>query len=271
MPDPVERFTVDEATVLVYPTTAVMSQAAASRAAAILRDAIASRGSARLIVGTGSSQHAFFRALAERPNIDWDHIELFHMDEYAGMPVRHPASFRRWLDIHLAGVVRPRTVHYLAGDAADVTAECRRYASLLRSAPIDLSCIGFGENGHLAFNDPHVADFADPEAVKLVDLDERCRLQQVGEGHFAVLDAVPRTALTITCPALMSAEHVIGCVPERRKAEAVRDALEGPISPACPASLVRTHPKAVLYLDGDSAALLSRPPRAVAEAARFRP
>ena len=125
-------------------------------------------------------------------------------------------------------------------------------------SPIDVCLLGIGENGHIAFNDPHVADFHDPAVVKLVELDERCRQQQVGEGHFASLDEVPREALTLTCPALMRSRHMICCVPERRKAEAVRNALEGPVSPACPASLLRTHPRATIYLDTESASLLAR-------------
>jgi glucosamine-6-phosphate deaminase len=187
-------------------------------------------------------------------------MEIFHMDEYMGMPITHPASFRRWLNEHLVEFVNPGHVHYLAGDAPDIDGECERYGHLLRSAPIDLCIIGFGENGHIAFNDPHVADFDDPLAVKRVTLDERCRRQQWGEGQFPTLEAVPREAITVTCPVLMSTEYVIGCVPERRKAEAVRNALEGPITNRCPASGVRLHPRAALFFDIESASLLSLDP-----------
>lgn len=257
MTEPLRRFTVDEADVQIYGTTTAMGRAGAARVADILADAIATRGAARMIVGTGSSQQEFVRALVDDERLDWSYVEVFHMDEYAGMAATHSASFRRWLKTYLADYVRPRAVHYLAGDAPDLEAECERYGSLLRAAPVDVSCVGFGENGHLAFNDPHVADFTDPLAVKLVEMDERCRLQQVGEGHFLDLDHVPRSALTVTCPVLMSARHVVACVPERRKAEAVQAALEQAVSPSCPASLVRTHPRAIVYLDLESASLLA--------------
>ena len=180
------------------------------------------------------------------------------MDEYVGMPSSHPASFARWLRTHLAERVNGGTFHYLAGDAADLDAEIDRYARAMAAAPIDLCFIGFGENGHIAFNDPHEADFQDPKPIKRVKLDEKCRMQQVGEGHFANLDAAPTEAVTLTCPTLMSAKEVIAVVPEKRKAQAVKDALEGPLSTQCPASLVLTHPSATIYLDKDSASLLQR-------------
>jgi glucosamine-6-phosphate deaminase len=156
-------------------------------------------------------------------------------------------------------------VYDLNGEAPDPDEECQRYGKLIRSKPLDLRFVGLGENGHIAFNDPHVADFDDPYAVKRVNLDETCRRQQVGEAHFPNVGAVPCEALTLTCPTLMSATHLVCRVPERRKAEAVRSALEGPVTPICPASLVRTHPRAVIFLDIESASLLSvekgsRPP-----------
>ena len=250
-------FRVDKIEIRVYMAKSEMGRAAANEAAAILRDIIAMRGHARIIVGTGNSQEDMISALVRTPGLDWSCIEVFHMDEYVGLPETHPASFRRWLRTRLVEVVHPGEAHFLNGDAADWAEECRRYGNLLRAAPIDLCFLGFGENGHIAFNDPHVADFNDPQTLKRVDLDERCRLQQVGEGHFASLAAVPREAVTLTCPALLGAEYLICCVPEMRKAEAVRNALEGPISPVCPASLVRTHPRASVFLDVDSASLLS--------------
>jgi glucosamine-6-phosphate deaminase len=255
---PIRAFQVDKAQIKIYPSKYDASQAAATEAAAILRRATAARGRARVIVGTGVSQDDLIRALVQIPGLDWAAIEIFHMDEYVGMPVTHPASFRRWLNTRLVDLVHPGQVQYLAGDAGDVDQECQRYGDSLRSAPIDLCLIGFGENGHIAFNDPHVADFNDPLAVKRVDLDEQCRRQQLGEGQFPTLEAVPREAITLTCPVLMSAEYLIGCVPERRKAEAVRNALEGPITTRCPASRVRMHPRAALFFDVESASLLSQ-------------
>jgi glucosamine-6-phosphate deaminase len=231
------------------------------KAVTILRAAIQNQGCARMIVATGNSQLEVVRNLVATTEIDWNRVEIFHMDEYVGLSDQHPASFRLWIKTRVADSVHPRQVHYIAGDAPDPAAECRRYAGLLMESPIDVCLLGVGENGHIAFNDPHVADFNDPAVIKRVELDARCRQQQVGEGHFASLDEVPREALTLTCPALMRSRHMICCVPERRKAEAVRNALEGPVSPACPASLLRTHPQATIYLDTESASLLARSSR----------
>jgi len=258
MSSPLRVFQVDKAYVEVYPSKLDTSRAAVIEAATILRRATSKAGRPRVVVGTGNSQEDMIRTLVEVPDVDWSLIEIFHMDEYAGMPAAHPASFRRWLKTHLVDFVRPGQAHYLGGDAPDLIEECRRYGSLLRSAPIDLCFVGFGENGHIAFNDPHVADFHDPLAVKKVDLDERCRLQQVGEGHFPNLASVPREALTLTCPMLMSAENLVCCVPELRKAETVRNALEEPLSSRCPASLVRTHRQVNVYLDAESASMLGK-------------
>ena len=254
---PLRQFRVRGVSVQVYERKSDLGRAAARHGAGILREAIAARGSARIIVGTGPSQNETIEALVRSPDLSWDRVEVFHMDEYAGLPASHPASFRRWLKTHLADIVRPGRVHYLEGDAGDPEAECRRYGDLLRSAPMDISFIGFGENGHIAFNDPGVADFEDRAAVKRVVLDERCRLQQVGEGHFPDLASVPPEAITITCPLLVSAAHLVCSVPDRRKAEAVRNAIEGPLGERCPASLVLTHPRCAIFLDTESASLLN--------------
>jgi glucosamine-6-phosphate deaminase len=178
------------------------------------------------------------------------------MDEYLGVPDSHSASFRRFLRERFVDLVHPGQVHYLRGDAEEPIKECARYASLLRAEPIDLCCLGIGENGHVAFNDPAVADFEDPSTVKLVQLDEACRGQQVGEGHFPNLEAVPRYAFTLTVPALCSAGRMLCVVPERRKADAVRATLRDTPSTACPASILRRQPQATLFLDADSASLL---------------
>ena len=250
------EFQVENARVYVYPTKLETSQAAAREAASLLRSALAERGTARIIVGTGNSQDDMIAALVKEPDLDWSRVEVFHMDEYVGMPMEHPASFRLWLKTHLVDIVHSAQANYLAGDAPDFEQECARYADLLHTAPIDICFLGFGENGHIAFNDPGVADFNDPLAVKRVAMDERCRRQQVGEGHFPSLEAMPAEALTLTCPELLRARHLICTVPDQRKAEAVRNALTGPITEACPSSAVRTHPCAAIYLDADSAALL---------------
>jgi glucosamine-6-phosphate deaminase len=253
---PLCNFQVDKARVYVFPSKLDASEAAAAEAAGILRRALAQRGSARIIVGTGNSQEDMIRVLTQLPDLDWSRIEVFHMDEYVGMSAEHPASFRGWLKTHLVDIVHPGKVNYLQGDAEDWAGECKRYAVLLHGGPIDICFIGFGENGHIAFNDPGVADFHDRLAVKRVAMDEICRGQQVGEGHFPDLAATPQEALTLTCPELLRAEHLICTVPDLRKSRAVRDALTGPIAETCPASSVRTHPATAVYLDADSAALL---------------
>lgn len=234
-----------------------LGRAAAAESAEILRTAIAARGFARVLVATGNSQLDVVKHLVGE-RVDWNRVDALHLDEYVGIEPTHPASFQLWIRTRFVDKVHPRSIDYLQGLAADPDAEARRYAALLASGPIDLAFVGFGENGHIAFNDPHVADFADPLLVKRVALDEACRRQQVGEGHYPNLDSVPREALTVTCTGLMRAAHWICCVPEGRKASAVRAALEGPLTTACPASLVRNHPRASIYLDLESSALLAQ-------------
>ncbi len=247
----------DQLPVEVHPTNAALGCAAAEAAATILRAAIVERGRANLIVATGNSQLSFYEALRELGGIDWQKITIFHMDEYVGMSPDHPASFRRYLQEKIVSFVHPAAFHGVMGDAPDAQQECERYAGLLRAHPADLCCLGIGENGHLAFNDPPFAQFDDPVWAKIVKLDEASRRQQVGEGHFAALDAVPTHAITLTIPALLAARKVLVIVPEQRKAPAVRAALTGPITTACPASILRTAAHARLYLDAESASLLT--------------
>jgi glucosamine-6-phosphate deaminase len=257
MPENVTRFVVGKLAVRVFPTKQALGAAAAQDAVSIVRDAVARKGRARIIVATGSSQLDFVQSLVAIPGVPWHAVEVFHLDAYIGLPASHPASFRLWLRTCFQEIAKPAVVHYLAGDAADTDQECARYAALLTSAPIDVCFLGIGENGHIAFNDPHVADFADPLAVKRVRLDRPCRMQQVGEGHFARFEDVPEEALTLTCSALLGCEHLVCSVPEKRKAKAVKRALEGPVTTECPGSILRTHPQACVYLDPDSASLLS--------------
>ena len=249
-------FHVGSARVRLHRDRGSSGAAAAVTAAAIIRDAIATRGSARIMVATGNSQLAMIEALMADASIAWDQVEAFHMDEYVGLPTTHPASFRLWLTTRVASRRPLRAMHLIEGDAASPDREIARYTALLSAGPLDLAFVGFGENGHIAFNDPPVADFEDPAMLKVVTLDEACRRQQVGEGHFPSLDAVPREAITVTCSGLYRAGAWVCCVPEGRKARAVRDALEGPIGTACPASRVRQHPQATVFLDPDSAGLL---------------
>ena len=205
---------------------------------------------------TGNSQLEFVRVLVqETADVPWADTVVFHMDEYVGVGPDHSAGFQRWIRERIAEPARPKATHYLDGLAAPAD-ECDRYASLLAAHPLDLCCLGIGENGHLAFNDPPVADFDDPLDVKVVELDGSCRRQQVNEGHFPGLDDVPTHALTVTIPALLRAGRVLAVVPESRKAVPVRDALTGPIGTACPASALRVIGHASVHLEPESARLL---------------
>jgi len=242
--------------VRLAPDAHVLGAAAAQHAAAALRDAIATRGRAHAMFATGNSQFEFLDALVTEPRVDWTRVVGFHMDEYVGIGADHPASFARYMRERVADRLPLRAFHYLDG-SADPEEEARRYAALLREHPLDLCCAGIGENGHLAFNDPPVADFDDPYDVKVIALEEASRRQQVDEGHFATIDDVPTHAITVTIPALLRARRVLAIVPEARKAAPVRAVLEGPISTACPASYLRTQPQATLYLDAESASLLT--------------
>jgi glucosamine-6-phosphate deaminase len=256
MPTPHNAFTVDALQVKVYATPDDLALAAAMEARQALREALAARGTAAAILASATSQIKFLDCLAAGNGVDWAKITLFHLDEYLGLAADHPASFRRFLRQHAAEKLRPRYFHYLEGDALQPLEECERYGRLLKAQPIDLCCLGIGENGHVAFNDPSVADFTDPRVVKIVKLDLKCRMQQVGEGLFPHLPAVPQYALTLTIPELCSAKRMLCVVPEKRKAQAVKDALHGPIQTHCPASVLRKQPHATLFLDVDSASLL---------------
>lgn len=248
-------FVSDKMRVSVYDSNDIMGAAAARDLAALLREGAARSDDVSIILATGNSQLSFMAALRARPDIPWDKMTVFHMDEYIGMSAHHPASFRRYLREKLVDVVHPRAFHELAGDAPDVGAEIARYTALLHQHRPIACVLGMGENGHLAFNDPP-ADFQTRQLLAVVTLDEVCRRQQVGEGHFAATDDVPRQAITLTVPALLTPPHVLAIVPETRKARAVQQALEGPVTPACPASILRTNPHVRLYLDQDAAALL---------------
>jgi glucosamine-6-phosphate deaminase len=253
---PTKTFTVDALSVRVHVTQEQLAADAARMAQEHLQAVLAAKRAARVILASATSQVQFLAALVARRDLDWSKLTLFHMDEYLGLADDHPASFRRFLRERVAGFVRPQAFYYIEGDALEPLKECERYTRLLRAAPIDLCCLGIGENGHVAFNDPPVADFRDPQTVKLVKLDLPCRQQQVGEGCFPNVEAVPQYAFTLTVPALCAASRLLCVVPEKRKAQPVRNALQGPLSPACPASFLRTQAHATLFLDADSASLL---------------
>ena len=251
--EPIRRLQIDKLPVEVYASNAEMGQAAAAVAAEVLTAAIARQGYANLILATGNSQLTFLHALRELPGIGWDKVRVFHMDEYLGISPDHPASFPLFLHQHIIDYVHPAAFYPVPNHPANVDQACREYAALLHEYPADMVALGFGENGHLAFNDPPFADFNDPEWVKVIALDEKSRRQQVGEGHFPSLADVPTHAITLTIPALLAAKRVLSIVPEARKAEAVRACLYEPVSDLRPGSILRTVDHATLYLDPDSA------------------
>jgi glucosamine-6-phosphate deaminase len=254
--NPVREMTYDQLSCRVYGTNAEMGQAAAEHAASVLRAAIAERGVANVVLAAANSQLTFLHALCEQPGVNWQAVNVFHMDEYLDLAPGHPASFALFLRRHLVDQVPIGAFYPVPGRPADVDLACQGYELLLKANPVDVCCLGIGENGHVAFNEPPVADFQDPVWLKRVKLDEMSRRQQVGEGHYASLDEVPTHALTMTIPALCAAKTMICIVPETRKAQAVHDTLLGPVSTACPASILRQMPHAVLYLDLDAASMI---------------
>ena len=248
-------FTKDNLKVNVYEGKEDLGFAAAQFVSDELKLAIQKNGKANLILATGASQFSFIKHL-QTLEIDWEKIIVFHLDEYIGLPDTHKASFRKYLRERILKKVKPSKVYYIEGDAPDVEEEILRYEKLLKQHPIDVACIGIGENGHIAFNDPPVADFNDPKLVKVVELDEACRKQQLGEGWFSSLNEVPREAITLTISAIMSCKVISCAVPDKRKAEAVYNTINATISTSCPATILRTHPKTVLFLDSESASKL---------------
>jgi glucosamine-6-phosphate deaminase len=243
-----ESFYKDKLRVEIFDNKDDMGQEAAFFVAKNLNQALKERGYANLILGTGASQYPLLEVLLKK-EVDWKKINLFHLDEYIGISDLHPASFRKFLKERIAEKVNPKNVYYLKGDADDINAEIKRYEKLLRDNPVDMACIGIGENGHIAFNDPAVADFNDPEYLKVVELDKACRKQQVGEGWFPTIKHVPEKAVTLTITAIMNCKIICCTVPDERKSEAVYNTLAGEISTSCPASVLRKHNKAVLFLD----------------------
>jgi len=244
-----KNFRADQLNVYVYESRPKMGLAAASVIAAEIRRAIQDRGKAVVILASAPSQNEFLASLTEAPEIDWSRVIAFHLDEYLGMDAQAPQSFRRFLIDRLVDKVPLGEFHGLRGDAPDGAAEAKRYAELLRQNPPDFAVLGIGENGHLAFIDPPFCDFKDPEPVKVVQLDEICRNQQVNDGAFASLDEVPRDALSLTIPTLMARPKLFAIAPGPAKRQAIKDAVQGPISTTCPASILRTHPNAHLFID----------------------
>ncbi|HEY2585186.1 MAG TPA: glucosamine-6-phosphate deaminase [Tepidisphaeraceae bacterium] len=245
--------------IVTAPHRPTMAQQAARDGAALLRAALRDRGSANIIVATGASQLEMLAALSQEPDIAWQNVTAFHLDEYVGLPITHPASFRRylWERFHRTLPLPLKAFHYVDGEAAGPKAECARLGAILRQHPIDVAFVGIGENGHLAFNDPP-ADFATEEPYLVVNLDDACRRQQLGEGWFPTFDDVPQRAISMSCRQILKSKQIVCTVPDRRKAEAVRGAVEGPVTPQVPASILQQHPQTALYLDAASASLLRK-------------
>lgn len=252
----VQRFCADQLNVHVYETRAQMGAAAAQSVAAEIRQLIQTRGRAIGFFASAPSQNEMLAALVAAPDIEWTSVIAFHLDEYIGLDEEAPASFRRYLIERLIKRVPVAEFHGLRGEAANPAAVAKNYANLLHFKPPEFAALGIGENGHLAFNDPPVCDFNDPAAVKIVELDEVCRQQQVNDGCFAALAEVPRRALTVTVPTLLACPKLFVSVPGVRKQQAVARTLAGPITTACPASILRLHPDAHLFLDRAAAALV---------------
>lgn len=239
----------------IFQDKHALSRSAAGHAANVLRAVISNHGGARIIAATGVSQLEFLDLLTKAQGIDWRRVEMFHLDEYIGLPISHPASFRKYLLENLIRKAGITNYHLLDGDR-DPNEVIPRVSAAIESAPIDLAFVGFGENGHLAFNDPP-ADFATERPYLVVNLDEVTRRQQVGEGWFADISEVPKQAISMSIRQIMKSKEIIAVVPDARKAQAVKACLEGEVSPMAPASILRTHPAATIYLDKTSAALLS--------------
>lgn len=247
---------VDSLTVKQFDNRLAMGKSAASDVADTILDLHGGQEVVNMVFAAAPSQNEFLKAIASRQDIDWSRVSTFHMDEYIGLPAEATQRFGNFLRDRLFDKLPFRSVNYLNGNAPDIDRECQRYANLLQKNPIDIVCMGIGENCHIAFNDPHVADFRDPAWVKVVDLDRSCRQQQVNDRCFDVLSDVPTHALTLTIPALMRADYVFCMVPGANKADAVRHTLMDDITPSRPSTILRTHRQAILYIDNKSASKL---------------
>lgn len=246
---------VDQLKVKVFATRAEMGAAAAADAAACISELLSAQDIVRIIFAAAPSQNEVLAQLVADKSIDWSRIDVFHMDEYIGLPVGAEQRFSTFLTQHLFDQVKPRRVN-LIDDRDGLDAALERYEALLKEAPIDIVCLGIGENGHIAFNDPPVADFNDTKIIKPVELDDACRQQQVNDGCFPTFDDVPETALTLTIPALLSGKHLFCVVPGKTKSEAIKNVITGDITTACPASILRRHPDCTLYTDTDAYSLV---------------
>jgi glucosamine-6-phosphate deaminase len=240
----------------VFDDKISLAEDAAEQASIAIRRALRDQGRARVIAATAASQIEFLNALTRTPKIDWPRVELFHLDEYIGLPITHPGSFRKMLMEQFVSKTGITNYHLLDGDAGDPSAVVREVGNILSSAPADIAFLGIGENGHVAFNDPP-ADFEIEDPYLIVNLDEACRRQQVGEAWFADISQVPKQAISMSVRQILKSNEILAVVPDKRKAQAVKACFEGAISPMAPASILRRHPNATIYLDRNSASLLS--------------
>ena len=253
----IRAFAVDKLQVKIFSNRKEIGEAAGQSVAEKMREILRTKQGLSIVFASAPSQNEFLEELSQSPGIDWSKVTAFHLDEYVGLSDNAPESFGHFLGVRLFEKVRPGNVYYLNGMAGDLEAECKRYARLLRDHPLDIACIGIGENGHVAFNDPPFADFQDPLLVKIVELDFVSRQQQVHDGCFGSLQEVPKKAITLTIPAILSAKFIYCMVPGPTKAEAVKRMLQGSVSTNCPASILRKHEDAFLFLDSDSAKSVS--------------
>ena len=251
-------FSADALKVRISDSRAEMGRDAALAAAACLRELLAKQDTVNMIFAAAPSQNEMLESFAAQPDIDWSRVNAFHMDEYIGLPADAPQAFGEYLKEHIFAQVPFGKVYYLNAQAQDAQAECDRYSALLRKFPVDIVCLGIGENGHIAFNDPWVADFDDPALVKIVPLDPVCRQQQVNDGCFASIDDVPTHAVTLTVPALAAGKHMFCTVPAKTKAWAVEKTVNAEISKEIPATIMRRHADATLFCDPDSGEMIMR-------------
>ncbi len=253
----IKSFKKEKLNVNIFETREEMGKAAAEDAGRKICELLKEKEEVNIIFAAAPSQNEVLENLVKYEGIDWSRINAFHMDEYIGLPFDAPQRFGNFLNEHIFSLLPFKNVFYINGGAEDIDAECERYTALLKEYKTDIVCLGIGENGHIAFNDPPVADFEDKVYIKKVKLDEICRNQQVNDGCFESIDAVPTHALTLTIPALMAGKHLYCSVPAITKADAVKGMIEGEISTACPCTILRTHDDATLYADGDSSSKLS--------------
>lgn len=248
----IKEFQADKLKVKVFATRQEMGEEAARDMSIVLKDIIEKKGEANIIFASAPSQNEFFNSLVQIEGIEWEKVNAFHLDEYIGLAEDAPQGFGNFLRDKIINKVAFKSISFLNGNAENLKDELKRYTDLLKKNPADIVCIGIGENGHIAFNDPHVAFFDDPLIVKIVELEDRCKNQQVNDGCFSKIEEVPTHALTLTIPAIMSGKHLFCMVPGKTKADAVTNTIKGDIEEACPASILRTHERTIMYTDKDS-------------------